>query len=101
VINPLTDLLGLLPARTIVRPRPKIVFESASTPWPLDAVLQLRASHPTVQLLTPVNTDRVDSIVDAFRRGADAYIAGSSDPDADFAFIAGVDDAVPLYAPVG
>jgi hypothetical protein len=75
-----------------------VVVDPGGGRWDLVSLLQLRAALPGVSLeFVPGPTD-ADTVAAAFRAGADAYVVGSGDVDADGAFVAAA-CAAPPYRP--
>jgi len=99
VIDPLTETLDLAPQWRAPRLERSIVFESGALPWGIDAVLRLRAAHPTIRLLAPARNTQAERLVDAFRSGADAYIVGGGNPDTDRTLIDEIAEGHQIYRP--
>jgi hypothetical protein len=75
-----------------------VVLDPVGGRWDLVTMLRLRVALPHLAVGFARRPTDAAAIAEAFRGGADAYVVGSGDPEADGAFVLEVCDAPP-YAP--
>jgi hypothetical protein len=75
-----------------------VVLDPAGGRWDLVTLLHLRVTRPRVAVEFARRPTDATAIAEALRGGADAYVVGSGDPEADAAFVLALCDAPP-YGP--
>lgn len=88
--RPSCNVLSIGPARppcAVDRPRRRVVVAPGHGDWDLATILRLRTARPELHVDLAYVPTNAESIAAAFRSGADAYVLGAGDPDADRRFV--------------
>ena len=84
------DVLSIGPARAsraVDGARRRVVVAPVHGEWDLATILRLRTARPDLHVDLAYVPTNAEAIAAAFRGGADAYVLGAGDPDADRRFV--------------